>query len=158
MITFTDINKSNWEECIALSVLPEQKSFVASNVLSLAQSKIFPGMIPLGFCVDGKQIGFAMYSNEIPGSVEPKSAEPGSKAPAVSWIIRFMIDSKHQKMGYGREALAKLIELLRGKYPQSVIILSVEPDNEVAIKLYKSFGFRPTGEVEEGELVFELKS
>ena len=140
MITLTEINQSNWEQCISLSVFPEQKNFVATNVFSLAQSKIFPDMLPLGICNDGQLVGFAMIGYET----------------GRSWIIRFMIDSKHQKKGYGKEALDVLIKFLYEKYGKSPVRLSVEPENTVAIKLYESFGFIPTGEMEEGERVFEL--
>jgi len=74
-----------------------------------------------------------------------------------SWIIRFMIDQAYQRKGLGTEALRKLIALLADKYPQSDIRLCVEPDNAVAIKMYKSFGFQPTGEKWDNELIFELK-
>ena len=35
--------------------------------------------------------------------------------------------------------------------------LSYEPENDVARKLYNSFGFRETGEMDEGEVVAALR-
>lgn len=141
MIELVDITAANWIECIKLSVLPEQKSFVAPNVYSLAESKYHPDMIPLGISCDGKLAGFAMIG------YEPEKSK--------SWIIRFMIDAKLQKKGYGSEALAGLIKLLSEKYPHCDIRLSVEPENAAAIKLYEKFGFRATGEIDDGEHVYD---
>lgn len=58
-------------------------------------------------------------------------------------IWRFMIDSRHQGKGYGREALRLALEYIR-TFPggeADVCWLSYEPENEVAKKLYASFGF-----------------
>lgn len=143
MIKFIDITQSNRDECIALSVSQEQKGFVAANSDSLAEAQENPGMIPVGISRDDKLIGFAMYSN--------------SSDKNKSWIIRFMIDKEHQRKGFGKEAISKLIQLLFDKYSQSDIRLCVEPENVVAIKFYESFGFVYTGEKWGNELIYELK-
>jgi ribosomal protein S18 acetylase RimI-like enzyme len=36
------------------------------------------------------------------------------------------------------------------------VALSTEPENFKAIRLYESLGFKSTGEVEEGEMVYAL--
>ena len=50
---------------------------------------------------------------------------------------------RHQKKGYGREAMRLALEFIRtfpcGK--ADYCWLSYEPENEVAKKLYRSFGF-----------------
>ncbi len=61
-------------------------------------------------------------------------------------IWRFMIDGRHQKKGYGQEAMRLALDYIRtfpcGK--AGCCWLSYEPENEVARKLYRSFGFEET--------------
>lgn len=56
---------------------------------------------------------------------------------------RFMIDRRYQQRGYGREALRLALELIKTKPlgEAEYCRLSYEPGNEVARKLYRSFGF-----------------
>ena len=42
MITLRPISKDNFWDCIDLAVHPEQQSFVTSNAISIAQSKVQP--------------------------------------------------------------------------------------------------------------------
>ena len=69
-----------------------------------------------------------------------------------------MIDAAYQRQGFGAEALGQLIQLLSTKHPESDIRLCVEPENEVAIKLYRHHGFQPTGEQWGNEIIFERKA
>lgn len=50
-------------------------------------------------------------------------------------------DKKHRREGLGRECLEKLMEICRAKK----MYLLVNIDNDAAIKLYKSLGFREIG-------------
>jgi diamine N-acetyltransferase len=124
---FADITKENWEECIALSVSDEQSKFIASNLYSLAQSKFEPEMCPMGVYDHETMVGFIMYVKD-------------SNADKV-WIVRFMIGKERQGKGYGKIALSKLIDLLSEKYAGSDIYLCVEPENQIATKMYENFGF-----------------
>lgn len=143
MISFVEITKDNWRECISLTVTQEQQGFVASNLYSLAESKFEPEMCPVGICKDNKLVGFAMYGNE--------------KEANKSWIIRFMITKEHQGKGIGKEALNCLTQFLLNKYPENDIRLCVEPENNVAINLYTGFGFIFTGNKLDNELIYEYK-
>ncbi|GKX68204.1 GNAT family N-acetyltransferase [Inconstantimicrobium mannanitabidum] len=74
------------------------------------------------------------------------------------WIWRFMVDKQYQGKGYGRKTMEKVLELIK-TFPHgkaSSIQLSYEPENIVAKTLYASFGFKETGEIEDGELVARL--
>lgn len=139
-LEFVNITKENWDDCVALSVADEQKSFIASNLDSLNQAESEPEMRPIGICADGSMIGFIMY---VKSTNESKV-----------WIVRFMIDKAYQKMGYGREALSSLVLLLNERYSDSDIYLCVEPENDTAIKFYEHFNFLPTGDKWDNELVY----
>lgn len=71
------------------------------------------------------------------------------------WLWRFMIDENVQGRGIGREALKQIIAYFNENGATN-IRLSTKPSNVNAISLYESFGFRDTGEVNEGENIFEL--
>ena len=70
-----------------------------------------------------------------------------------------MIDKNHQKRGYGREAVKLALNFIKtfpcGK--AEYCWLSYEPENEVASRLYRSFGFAETGEMDGEELIAILK-
>ena len=76
-------------------------------------------------------------------------------------MLSVLIDRRYQRNGYGREALKLAIDFIRtcpcgdAKY----CWLSYEPENEVARKLYLSFGFEEKPELcrEEEEIPAVLK-
>ena len=55
-----------------------------------------------------------------------------------AYISGFAIDSRFQNQGIGKEVLTRLLEELKDN---KRIDLVTHPDNEAALKLYKSFGF-----------------
>ena len=70
-----------------------------------------------------------------------------------------MIDKRYQGSGFGREALILALDFIRtwpcGK--AEFCRVSCEPGNETARKLYASFGFEETGEMDGDEIVAVLK-
>jgi len=137
------INADNFEECIRLKVSDAQKSFVASNIYSLAQAWVYYKTAwPFAIYAGDTMVGFVML-----GFYAEKSQYT---------IWRFMIDARFQNKGYGRAALTLAIQYLSDEHHVGEIYLSYEPDNIVAEKLYESFGFVKTGEVCHGELEMRL--
>ena len=75
------------------------------------------------------------------------------------WLDRLLIDRRFQGRGYGRAALAALLERLEREYHKKRIYLSVVEANRPAAALYESFGFRFTGERDtHGERVMCLRT
>jgi len=143
MVELKKINEDNYSECISLSVYDEQKKYVASNVFSLAQAWVFyDAMYPFAIYADEKMVGFVML-----GFDKTKKAYD---------IMRFMIDAKYQKSGYGKAALLLAIKHLRDEFDAREVYLSFVPGNAVAEKLYGDMGFTRTGEIEGGEIVMRL--
>ncbi|MFE5320077.1 GNAT family N-acetyltransferase [Paenibacillus sp. NPDC056579] len=133
-ITLKTIDAANWQNIIQLSVRADQKSFVASNSFSLLQSHYESDKVPLAVYLGEEAIGFMMYG---------KDPEDGKY-----WIVRFMIDHRHQGKGYGRTALLEAIHWIRGLSDCSpTITISYKPDNLIAEALYESVGFKKTGEM-----------
>lgn len=74
-------------------------------------------------------------------------------------LLCLMMDEKYQNNGYGPEALKLALDFIN-TYPSDrtkYCWLSYEPENEVARRLYHSFGFEETGEKDCDELIAVLK-
>ena len=66
-----------------------------------------------------------------------------------------MIDHSHQGKGYGRQALALVIDHARSRsVPQ--LLLSVVPGENSPQDFYEGAGFKLTGDLDDGELVMRL--
>lgn len=142
-ISFRPITRENIRTITrTLKVAPGQENFVAPNAYSVAQCYVEPTWTPLGIYADEEPVGFAMFgTDEETGQV---------------WLIRYMIDAAQQGKGYGKAALPSLIDLMVEKHGCSEILLGYDPANDVAAKLYASFGFVPTGEIEDDEVIARL--
>ena len=70
-----------------------------------------------------------------------------------------MIDKSYQNNGFGKEAVKLALDFVKtfpcGK--AEYCWLSYEPENQVARKLYSSFGFVETGDMDGEELIATLK-
>lgn len=142
-IELKEIDQKNLDTILRLDIKPEQAGFVASNAKSIAQSKYYPGFIPLAVYDDEIPVGFVMYGTD--------------DTDDTIWIIRMMIDKNFQGKGLGKEALKKTLQRITSRNNCSEVFLSFEPENHIARKLYESFGFEDTGRIEEGEIVYKLK-
>jgi diamine N-acetyltransferase len=45
-VTLRDIDRNNFKRCIKLEVREDQRNFVASNIYSIAESKVEPTFTP----------------------------------------------------------------------------------------------------------------
>lgn len=127
-IEFRQIDRTNYNECIELTVSEEQKRYVAPNMFSLVQAAYEPNLYPLGIYVDNKMVGFILYDfdDELSG-----------------WSMsRFMIDIKYQNQGIGKVALKSFLKFFIDKFGKVKLYTSAEVDNQVAIALYEQFGFK----------------
>ncbi|GAP13267.1 acetyltransferases [Longilinea arvoryzae] len=141
-VTLRKITRENWERIIDLKVRDEQKRFVASNLYSLAEAKVFPDCVPLAIYAAEQPVGFLMYAYE--------------NDRREWWIFRLMIAEEEQGKGYGRAAMRLGIERMRANPDCDRIFISFEPENSVAEQLYRSLGFVPNHEILGGEVVYRL--
>ena len=74
------------------------------------------------------------------------------------WLGGFIIDENHQNKGYGKTALLKMLDFVKTEHKNCQLIhLTVEKDNLIAQKLYKSLGFDDTGEINKyNEIIYNL--
>lgn len=128
-IEMREINRSNYEECIALKVRKDQENFVASNIRSLVEAAYEPELHPLAVYHDHQMIGFVLYDfdEDIKG-----------------WSMsRFMIGEQFQHLGYGKAALKAFLAYFKETYPDvDTLYTSAEVENGIAIHLYEAYGFQ----------------
>ena len=142
-ISLREITPQNFRECINLKVAAGQENFVAPNVMSIAQAKIYPTVKPLAVYHEDEMVGFVMY-----GFDEDEKH---------FYLGRLMIDEKHQGKGYGKTATLAVIERMKQIEDCREIYLSFVPENTGAEKLYISVGFERTGKIsEDGEVIMKF--
>ena len=139
-LSLRPIDKTNVLDCFALRLGSGQEVFVSSPMRSLALSYAYRDTcIPLGLYDGDTLVGYGMlrYTPE----------------DRTYTLWHFMIDLPQQGKGYGRAALALLLERISQEPLGSVrqARLLVNPQNAPAIHLYRAFGFRETGYIENGE-------
>ena len=159
MVRLEEINGKNVWEVLKLKVSEEQKAFVAPNDISIIEAyiavshhgKAFPfgiydGEVPVGFCM----IGF--------GTDDEWEDAPAAARDSYN-LWRLMIDERYQGRGYGKAAMALILDYIRSEPcgPAESCWLSYEPENQRAKALYASFGFRETGEFDGDEAIAVLK-
>lgn len=141
-ITLEELTEENWRECARLSVADDQKHFVAPNAWSIAESKFNSNLYPYAvYNSEGAMVGFVMYEIEPEGDW---------------WVHRLMSDHRYQGHGYGKAVMLELIQRFMEDRERQTMLISYEPENEVARKLYANVGFEETGEILEGEVVARL--
>ena len=145
MLRLVEIDRYNYLPVLDLRVSLEQESLVASNQYSLAQAYAQPECVPLALYAENKPVGFAMYALD--------------EDDHQYWIYRLMIDQRHQHKGYGRAAMELLIDRIRGLSDEehTCVLISFEPENQIAKRLYESLGFVSDGRIMYGEVVYRLR-
>ncbi len=160
MVTLRKITLDNRRELFSLKVSADQLRFVASNLSSIATCYILVsnGGNPLPFAIyaDEQMVGFVLIVYGITSYELPQIAKDNNTYS----VLRLMIDEKYQQMGYGREAMRKVLEYIRTfpVGPAECCWIPYVSSNITAKKFYESFGFRDNGEkIDENELVTVLK-
>ncbi len=158
MIRLVPVRGADLRALLDLRVKDDQRSFVAPNDMSLMEAcislthhgrafpfGIFEGDVPVGFCM----VGFG-------------ADDDWTDAPAIAAdnynLWRLMIDERYQGRGYGRAAMEEILSFIRslpcGR--ADACWLSYEEENAAARALYRSFGFRETGERDGDEVIAVL--
>jgi diamine N-acetyltransferase len=142
-VTLREITRETVRSICNLKVAPEQERFVATVAISIAEAHfepehawfraIYAGATPVGF--------LQLWDDPV---------EPDY------YLWRFLIDHRYQGRGYGRRALALLVDHVRTRPNARVLRLSYEPGEGSPADFYHKLGFVDTGEVMDGELVSVL--
>ena len=142
-LEFREIHKDNFYDVCMLDVNDEDKEFVASNKMSLAEAYLFKTMgayvLPIAIYRNRVPIGFTMITKGNIGD--------NIKGEYINnyCVLRMMIEAKHQNKGLGKLALKQLIEIIKSiSVNESFIWASTEEKNAKAIHVYEENGFKKT--------------
>lgn len=143
-ITFRPITADTVREICALSdTLPEeQHRFVADNALSIAQAHFEPKAWFRAIYAGDEPVGFIMLYDD--------------DEEHEYYLWRLMIAGPHQGKGYGRQAIHRLLDYVRTRPGATALLTSYVPDQNGPGEFYRRLGFKPTGEILEGETVVKL--
>nr|WP_251548955.1 GNAT family N-acetyltransferase [Neobacillus muris] len=126
------IDKSNWETAIQLSVHDEQKTFIASNLYSIAEVQFLDNFYAKGIYLDDRMIGFTLFGIDSDDHNY--------------WIYRLMIDKDFQRNGFGIQAIQLVIKEIRNLNHSNIplIMIGYHPENLPAKLAYQKAGFIET--------------
>ncbi|WP_240338441.1 GNAT family N-acetyltransferase [Peribacillus alkalitolerans] len=138
-VALKKIDNGNWEYAIGLTVKDEQKSFMVSNLYSIAEVQFLDNFQAMGVYDNEEMIGFCMFGID---------SDDGNY-----WIYRLMIDEKFQGQGFGVKAVKKIIEQIKVINDTHIpyIMIGYHPENIGAQIAYKKAGFVETEVASWGE-------
>ncbi|MFE9693208.1 GNAT family N-acetyltransferase [Micromonospora sp. NPDC005806] len=139
-VTLRPVDDDNWRAVADVAPRDDQRTWVpalAARYLVLTmRSDVWTS---LAVYADETVVGHVMW---------------GVDDDASRWIGGMVIDAAEQDRGVGRATVRTLADwLAREDHP---VRLSYHPDNRPAAALYRSLGFRPTGAMEDDEVIAEL--
>jgi diamine N-acetyltransferase len=141
-VTLHEVTKDTVGAVCGLQVAAEQREYVADNAFSIAQAHFEPKAWFRAIYADETPVGFVMLSDD------PDAPE--------YFLWRLMIDAAHQGKGFGRTAIALLVDYVRTRPAARELLVSYHPGPHSPRDFYLKQGFRDTGRIEEGEVVLSL--
>lgn len=159
MLRLEAITSKNVWELMGLEVRDDQKNYVADNTVSIIDAYTtitgYGHAFPFGIYKEEIPVGFLMIGFDVDDYWE--DAPEIAKGNYNLW--RLMIDKTYQGKGYGKDAVRLALDFIKSFPcgPAEYSWLSYEPENEVARKLYGSFGFTETGDMDGEEMIAILR-
>ena len=129
-VQLRDVTKDTVRSVCALEVYDDQKGYVASNALSIAQAHFEPSAVFRAVYLGEELIGFVQWRE--------------AETPRTVVLWRFMIDSTHQARGHGREALTLALAQMKSSGFASVET-SVVMGPASPLNFYLHQGFEEVG-------------
>ena len=144
MIQFRGITEENFDTIVKMK-RPDNECYVASNAYSLAQAWLYREANDV--------YPFAIYSDEEPVGFMLLDEDLDERCLGI-WRIMFPIE--HQNRGFGSEAIGKIVQMAKESGKYDFMIIDYAPKNKIAEHVYEKIGFKPTGEISNGEVVMRL--
>lgn len=141
-VSLREITRDTVRPICRIEVAPEQRRFVASIAVSIAEAHYSPEAWYRAIYAGEEPVGFVMLS------ILPDRPEYA--------VWRFLIGTGHQGKGYGSAAMRLVIEHVRS-LGAAELLLGYVPGEGEPRAFYEKLGFAPTGAVEDGEIVMALK-
>lgn len=148
-VRLVEIDDTNYRAVRALRTHKSQERLVSPVINSFADAQ-FPEpenghpVVPWMRAVeaDGDFVGFVMVALSTEHHDEP-------------YLWRLLVDRRHQRRGIGRRVLDLVVEDCRSRGDTSLAVSYVDGKGSPR-PLYERYGFVPTGEIEDGEVVARL--
>lgn len=144
-ITLKKIDETNFIDCFHLQLGEGQERFVSHPIRSLAQAYVYyEQCTPFGIYAENQMVGYVMVIYDYDEEVYN--------------LWHLLIDASKQNRGYGKAAVQCCLDYIRTKPfgESNEVKLTCHEENEAALYLYRSLGFRPTGERDEEEIEMSL--
>ncbi len=144
-VTFREITFETVRQICNLSdsLSDAQKRMVAPNAVSIAQAHFNKHAWFRAVYADDEPVGFIMlYDN-------PEEYD--------YFLWRFMIAGPYQSMGFGKRAIALLIEYVKTRPNAKQLGVSCGEGEASPEEFYKKLGFKRTGEMDGEEVVLRLE-
>ena len=147
-ITLREITDENRQAVTGLSAGAAEGRFVASVAKSFVDAAETPEANPWyrAIYAGEEPVGFVMLSWNV-------TPTPGILGPWFLW--RLLIDERYQRRGYGRATLNEIVRIIRAEGATELLTSYAQGEGE-PWPFYEKLGFRPTGEIEEDEIVLRL--
>jgi diamine N-acetyltransferase len=142
VVELREVTRDTVRTICRLETTDAQRAFVAPNAVSFAQALFEPKAWYRAIYADGVPVGFAMLSIDI--------------EQTEYYLWRLMIADGFQRRGYGRAALALIVDHVRSLPDATGLLVSWVPEDGGPEPFYTGLGFVPTGEVDDGEVVARL--
>ena len=143
-VSLREIKRETLRPFLRMKVAESQERMVANNAVSIAQAHFEPKAWFRGIYADEMPVGFIMLYDD--------PEEP------VYFLWRLMVADEFQGMGYGRKAIAQLVEYVKTRPNATELKVSHVPELPGNPgPFYQKLGFEYTGEEDDGELVMRLK-
>jgi len=147
-LELAEIDESNWRRALAVEVRTDQIPFVTDHqpvaLVILSKCYVRPGgqrWTPYLALVDERPVGVVAVASD------------GEHAH----IRHFAIDHRRQGEGLGRSMPDAVVAAISRDQPSCrSVFVATHPENEIALSLYESVGFRRTGALSGIEPVLAL--
>jgi diamine N-acetyltransferase len=148
------VTEADRAAALRLRTAPGQEQFVASVEQSLSDAIEHPEACARYWAVyDGDEaVGFTMISDNVPR--ETLDADPTLVGPYFLW--RLLIDERQQRRGYGTATLDAVVAYVRSRPNGDALLTSAGQGEGSPQPFYERYGFVPTGEIVEDEVVLRL--
>jgi len=131
-VKLLEVSEENWRECVGLEVAEDEKHFVDRNVFAIAEWKFEPENKIRAIYADSVLVGMLAYYYH-----------DGSYGEFY-WLYHLMIDTKHQGLGIGQNAVGLAVIEMR-KLGAQEIVTSHHRDNMRVKHIYEKLGFKDNG-------------
>lgn len=152
LVPYEQLDATQREQLDGLEVHPEQKAFSGDiyTALHTLLKAPEPGIKGFALLADERPVAFLLLKH---GPFLPHWASAGTAT-----LHALQVDHRVQGRGYGQACLKALPEAARLAWPElKGLMLSVDADNQAALKLYLKQGWVDSGEAYKGRIGYERR-